>query len=121
LRPARISGIRGGEALMHFVVIGKDKGDGSLRLEERAAHLDHVAEFQHMIIYGGPLIEHGRMVGSLFVFDVPDRQFLDEYMRKDPYFTRPIFDSIEIYESRWMVPEREPGFLAAEADRARRG
>jgi len=32
---------------------------------------------------------------------------------------RPIFDSIEIYESRWMVPEREPGFLAAEAERAR--
>ena len=104
---------------MYFVVIGKDAGDGSARLEERAAHLDHVAGFQDLIVYGGPLLEAGRMIGSLFVFDVPDRPALDRYMAKDPYFTRPIFDSIEIYESRWMVPEREPGFLAAEAERAR--
>jgi uncharacterized protein YciI len=106
---------------MHFVVIGRDKGDGSLRLEERAAHLDHVAGYQHLIVYAGPLLEAGRMVGSLFVFDVPDRQVLDDYMSGDPYFSRPIFASVEIFESRWMVPEREPGLLAAEADRARRG
>ena len=104
---------------MHFVVIGKDAGDGSLRREERAAHLDYVADFQGSIIYGGPLLENGRMIGSLFVFEVPDRAALDRYMAKDPYFTRPIFETIEIYESRWMVPECEPGFLAAEAERAR--
>jgi uncharacterized protein len=105
---------------MNFVVIGKDGPDGSRRLEERAAHLDHVAGFQDLIVYAGPLLEDGRMIGSLFVFDVADRAALDAYLASDPYFTRPVFDSIEIYESRWMVPEREPGFLAAEADRARR-
>jgi hypothetical protein len=26
---------------------------------------------------------------------------------------------VEIFESRWMVPEREPGALRAEAERAR--
>ena len=106
---------------MYFVVIGKDEGSGRLRLEERAAHLDHVAGYQHLLVYGGPLIEDGRMTGSLFVFDVPDRAALDAYMATDPYFTRPIFDSVEIYESRWMVPEREPGALAAEAEKARQG
>jgi uncharacterized protein len=104
---------------MNFVVIGKDIADGSRRREERAAHLDHVAGFQDLIVYAGPLLEDGRMIGSLFVFDVADRAALDAYLGGDPYFTRPIFDSIEIYESRWMVPEREPGFLAAEAERAR--
>jgi hypothetical protein len=59
------------------------------------------------------------MIGSLFVFDVPDRAALDAYLAADPYFTRPIFDTIEIFESRRMVPEAEPGFLAAEAERAR--
>ncbi|WP_165357341.1 hypothetical protein [Sphingosinicella sp. CPCC 101087] len=39
---------------MNFVVIGKDKGGGSLRLEERAAHLDYVAGYQHLIVYAGP-------------------------------------------------------------------
>jgi uncharacterized protein YciI len=104
---------------MHFVVIGKDRGDGSLRAAQRAAHLDYVAGFQHLLLYGGPLIEGGKMVGSLFVFDVPDRATLDSYVAGDPYFTTPIFDTIEIYESRRMVPEQEPGLLAAEAARAR--
>ena len=104
---------------MHFVVIGKDKGDGTLRREERAAHLEYVAGFQQSIVYAGPLIEAGRMIGSVFVFEVPDRAALDSYLAGDPYFTRPIFETVEIFESRWMVPEREPGLLAAEAERAR--
>jgi uncharacterized protein len=104
---------------MHFVVIGKDKGDGALRREERPAHLEYVAGHQGLILYAGPLLEEGRMIGSLFVFDVPDRAALDAYLAKDPYFIRPIFETIEIYESRRMVPEAEPGFLRAEAERSR--
>jgi uncharacterized protein YciI len=104
---------------MQFVVIGKDKGDGALRRAERPAHLDYVAARQHLILYAGPLIENGRMIGSLFVFDLPDRATLDSYLAADPYFARPIFQTVEIYESRRMVPEAEPGFLAAEAERAR--
>lgn len=103
---------------MNFVVIGRD-GDPSLRREERPAHLDYVAARQHLIVYAGPLIEEGEMIGSIFVFDLPDRTALDAYLAADPYFTRPIFKSIEIWESRRMVPEREPGFLSAEAERAR--
>lgn len=106
---------------MNFVVIGRDSGDGSLRSQERAAHLAYVSGFQHLIVYGGPLIERGRMIGSVMVFDVADRETLDSYLAGDPYFTRPIFESVEIFESRWMVPEREPGALAAEATRAKHG
>jgi len=104
---------------MHFIVIGKDKGAGELRREERPAHLDYVAEHQDLIAYAGPLIEGGRMVGSLFIFDLPDRAALDAYLADDPYFTRPIFETVEIYESRRMVPEPSPGFLRDEAERAR--
>ena len=103
---------------MQFVVIGKDRGD--LRRTRRAAHLDFVAGRQQLILYAGPLIEDGRMIGSLFVFDLPDRAALDAYLAEDPYFADGgIFETVEIYESRKMVPEREPGFLAAEAGRAR--
>jgi hypothetical protein len=102
---------------MTFVVIGKDKGD--LRRQHRAAHLEHIAAEQAHIVYAGPLIENSAMIGSVFIFDLPDRAALDAYMTGDPYFDPGIFASVEIYESRWMVPEREPGFLAAEAARAR--
>ena len=106
---------------MNFVVIGKDAPGGALRARHRSAHLEYVERFQGDIIYAGPLLEEGRMIGSVFVFDLPDRAALDAYLAEDPYFNPGIFESVEIYESRWMVPEREPGFLRAEAERARRG
>lgn len=103
---------------MHFVVIGKDK-EGDHRRRNRAAHLEYVAGEQDKIVYAGPLIEEGRMVGSLFVFDLPDRGALDAYLGADPYFREGIFATVEIYESRWMVPEQASGTLRAEAERAR--
>jgi uncharacterized protein YciI len=104
---------------MHFVVMGKDKGAGEHRARHRAAHLEFVAERQEPIVYAGPLIEDGRMIGSLFIFDMADRGALDAHLSQDPYFAEQIFETVEIYESRRMVPEREPGFLRAEAAKAR--
>lgn len=104
---------------MNFVVIGKDPPGGEPRARHRSAHLQYVEGRQSQIVYGGPLIEDGRMIGSIFVFDLPDRAALDAYMAGDPYFDPGIFETVEIYESRWMVPEREPGFLREEAERAR--
>lgn len=104
---------------MHFVVIGKDKEGGEARRRQRGDHLLYVEGRQHLILYAGPLLEDGCMIGSLFIFDVPDRAALDAYLAGDPYFDPGIFETVEIYESRRMVPEPEPGFLRAEADRAR--
>ena len=87
----------------------------------RADHLDHVATQQDKIIYSGPLLEDGKMVGSLFIFNLPDRAALDASLAQDPYFIHDIFETIEIFESRWMVPERTPGALKEEAERARKG
>lgn len=103
---------------MAFVVIGKDKAGGELRRRYRAAHLEFAAAHQESVIYAGPLLEESAMIGSLFVFDLADRPALDAHLAADPYFTQAIFETVEIYESRWMVPEREPGFLAAEAKKA---
>lgn len=105
---------------MPFVVIAHDKPDPQLRLAARADHLDYVATQQDKIIYSGPLLAEGKMVGSLFVFDLPDRAALDACLAADPYFARAIFAEVQIFESRWMVPERIPGALKAEAEQARR-
>jgi uncharacterized protein YciI len=104
---------------MHFVVIARDKPDRSLRLAARADHLEFVADRQHLFVYGGPLIENGEMVGSILVLELPDRAALDSYLAEDPYFARGIFASIEVYESRWMVPEQAAGALSSEAAKAR--
>lgn len=103
---------------MNFVVIGRDRGDS--RRARRAGHLEYVEGRQDLIVYAGPLVDAGRMIGSVFIFDVPDRAALDSYLAGDPYFANGgIFETVEIYESRRMVPEAEPGFLRAEAERAR--
>ena len=104
---------------MIFVVLGRDVPGGAPRRRHRAAHLDYVAGKQGLIVYAGPLLEDAQMVGSLFVFEVADRAALDAYLADDPYFRDGVFDSVEIWESRWMVPEREEGFLKAEAERAK--
>lgn len=104
---------------MHFVVIARDEPTGEARERTRAAHLDFVADRQGDIVFAGPLIEDGRMVGSLFVFDLADRAALDAYLAADPYFTAPIFAEVEVFETRWMVPEPTAGLLRAEADKAR--
>ena len=105
---------------MNFVVLGRDRAGGEARARHRADHLRYVEDHQAKIVYAGPLLEDQRMVGSIFVFDVPDRAALDAYMAEDPYFTPGIFETVEIYESRRMVPEQEPGFLRAEAEKARK-
>ena len=104
---------------MSLVVIARDKGDGSLRRQHRAAHLEYVARHQDEIVYGGPLIEGGRTIGSLFIFASDSREAFDAYCAGDPYFTVPIFESVEMFDSRWLVPERAPGALAAEMEKAR--
>ena len=104
---------------MQFVVIGKDKPGGEHRRRHRAAHLEFVAGRQGDIVYAGPLIEEGEMIGSVFIFDLPDRAALGDYLASDPYFAEGIFETVDIYESRWMVPERQAGSLRAEAERAR--
>ncbi|MFL6843729.1 MAG: YciI family protein [Allosphingosinicella sp.] len=104
---------------MNFVVLGRDPPGGGSRPQHRADHLGYVEGRQDLILYAGPLLEDGRMIGSIFVFDVPDRAALDAYLDGDPYFNPGIFETVEIWESRRMVPEQEPGFLAAEAERAR--
>ena len=103
---------------MHFVVIGRDK-DASLRLRLRAEHLEFIADRQAAIIYSGPLLEDGRMVGSLFLFELPDRAALDAALADDPYFREELFETVEVFETRRMVPESEPGALRREAERAR--
>ena len=104
---------------MILVVVGKDKPGGEARRVHRAAHLGFIADHQAPVIYAGPLLEEGRMVGSLFVFEVEDRAALGAHLARDPYFAEGIFETVEVYESKWMVPERQPGFLAAEAEKAR--
>jgi uncharacterized protein YciI len=100
---------------MPFIVYAKDKPGSSLRAKWRAAHLEFVTTCRDVFRYGGPLIDaSGAVVGSIMVLDLPDRAALDAHMARDPYFREAIFASVEIFETRQIVPELVPGSLDAE-------
>jgi uncharacterized protein YciI len=109
-------------ARMQFIVYCRDKGAGERRAQVRARHLRHMVETirtAHPYVFAGPLLEpEGRIVGSLFVIEAPDRAALDAILARDPYFQDgSIFETIDIHTTRQMVPEPIPGALTRELEK----
>jgi uncharacterized protein YciI len=102
---------------MLFVLMGLDrKGDGAeIRRQNRAAHLQFVVENEDKFRYGGALLDDAqKMVGSLMMVELPDRQALEEFLKTEPYSRAGLFEPYVVKETRQVVPQRQPGFLAAE-------
>jgi uncharacterized protein len=49
--------------------------------------------------------------------ELPDRATLDEFLKSEPYSRAGLFEPYVVRETRQVVPQREPGFLAAELAR----
>jgi hypothetical protein len=102
---------------MLFVLMGYDRpGDGAeVRRRSRAAHLRFVVENESVFRYGGALLDDGgRMVGSLMMVELPDRNALDRFLKEEPYSQAGLFAPYFVHQTRQVVPQPEPGFLAAE-------
>src|SRR5690242_5841911 len=100
---------------MLFVLFGHDRpGDGAeIRRRNRAAHLEFVAKDPSIFRYGGALHdEAGKMVGSLMMVELPDRAALERFLKEEPYSRSGLFEPYIIRETRQVVPEPEPGFVA---------
>jgi uncharacterized protein YciI len=96
---------------MLFVVYCKDK-PGDLRGKLRGDHLRHVLSNPKPYRFGGPLIaDDGSVAGSVILFEVADRAELDAILAADPYFREGLFQSVEIFSTRQIVPETQPGGL----------
>jgi uncharacterized protein len=106
---------------MEFVLYCLDRDDGGLaRQSARTPHLSYIADKQHLFRFGGPLLgDDGLPRGSLIVLSLPDRAALDAYMSGDPYFRDNVFASVTVWPSRQVIPEAQPGLLAAELQKQR--
>ena len=96
---------------MQFILIARDAKDGQAlerRLANRPTHLDKV---QKAIAKGEELLgaamisDTGNMCGSVMVFDVPSREYLDEMLKDEPFITEKVWGEIEIIPIRLA-----PGF-----------
>lgn len=100
---------------MLFLIIALDKpGSENRRAELRAPHLEFIAPRQHVMVFGGPILDDaGIMRGSIMIMDFPDRDALDAHMAEDPYFTGDLYEAVFIRQTRRIVPEEKSGELAA--------
>jgi uncharacterized protein len=88
---------------MQFLLTAYDGTDSEAlerRLKVRGEHLEKTAILKKSgeFLFGGAILdEDGKMIGSMIVYDLPDRQSLDAKLKNEPYFTEGVWKKIKIH------------------------
>ena len=91
---------------MQFAIIARDDtAEGTLerRLANRGAHLEriHALKAEGVILDGGAILDDaGRMVGSVVLWDVPNREALDALVSSEIYYQQGVWKDLEIIPFR---------------------
>ena len=87
---------------MQFLLIaydGTDTGAQDRRMKSRAEHLEKIAHVKKAgrFLFGGAILDdHERMIGSMILYEVIDREELDKLLLDEPYIYNKVWDKIEI-------------------------
>lgn len=89
---------------MRAAVICIDKTNHlQTRLDNRAAHLDHIAK-TGVVEMAGPFLDaEGNMIGSLVILDVDDLSQAKAWADADPYAKAGLFESVSIREWKKVI------------------
>ena len=91
---------------MQFIVIGRDGKDPEAMNRRMAARPAHIALCDEMAAKGQQLLGfalvdcEGKMNGSAMIFELPDRAALDTWLKKEPYVTGKVWETVEVSECR---------------------
>jgi len=87
---------------MQFILLAYDGTDSEAlvrRLRVREEHLEKTEKLKKAgeFLFGGAILDDGgKMIGSMIVYEFPDRQSLEERLMDEPYVTKGIWEKIEI-------------------------
>jgi uncharacterized protein len=87
---------------MQFLLTAYDGTDDQAperRMKVRADHLEKVDKMikEGVLLLGGAILsDDGRMIGSMIVYEFPDRQALDERLKDEPYINGKVWQKIDI-------------------------
>jgi len=87
---------------MQFLLIaydGTDAGATERRMSVREDHLQKIAPLKKSgeVLFGGAILDdNGKMIGSMVVYDFPDRESLDAKLQHEPYIINGVWRKIEI-------------------------
>ncbi len=91
---------------MQFLLIaydGTDQGAFERRMKVRPEHLDKISvlkERKEFLLGGAILDDKGQMIGSMIVYEFPDRAALDRRLKEEPYIINGVWEKIEILPYR---------------------
>jgi len=91
---------------MQFLLTAYDATDSEAlerRMDSRTEHLEKISLLKKSgeFLFGGAILnEEGRMIGSMIVYEVPDRESLDEKLKDEPYIYKGIWKTINIVPFR---------------------
>jgi len=87
---------------MQFLLVaydGTDSGALERRMKVREDHFKRITLLKKTgeFLFGGAILdENGKMIGSMIVYDFPDRQSLDDKLKDEPYLTGGVWEKTEI-------------------------
>lgn len=87
---------------MQFLLVaydGTDSGALERRMKVRDDHFKKINLLKktgEFLLGGAILDESGQMIGSMIVYDFPDRQTLDDELKDEPYLTGGVWEKTEI-------------------------
>lgn len=91
---------------MQFLLVaydGTDEGAPARRQNVRPEHLAKIEDLKKTgeFLFGGAILnDEGMMIGSMIVYDFPDRKALDEKLKQEPYITAGVWEKIVIHPYR---------------------
>jgi uncharacterized protein YciI len=96
---------------MQFLLVAFDGTDDEAlerRMKVREEHLSKIGTLKKSGQFkcGGAILDDdGKMIGSMIVYDFPDRQALDESLKNEVYFTEGVWKKIDIRPFRMAKME----------------
>jgi uncharacterized protein YciI len=96
---------------MQFLLIahdGKDKDALKRRMAVRPEHLRKIKLLKNSdeFLFGGAILDNnGNMIGSMILYEMPDRETLEERLKDEPYIYGKVWEKIEIVPFRLATIE----------------
>jgi len=87
---------------MQFLLLAYDGTDSAAperRLKIRQEHFDKISNLKKNgeFLFGGAILDdEGKMIGSMILYEFPDRAALDERLKDEPYIITGVWKKIEI-------------------------
>ncbi|OFY57183.1 MAG: hypothetical protein A2V50_07110 [Bacteroidetes bacterium RBG_19FT_COMBO_42_10] len=87
---------------MQFLLIAYDGTDAEAldrRMKSRPDHLEKIALIKKAgeFLCGGAILDDsGKMIGSMILYEAPDRATLDERLKNEPYIYNKVWEKINI-------------------------